>query len=207
MDKPKFDTCFFERYAMITLRSILGEHYAHLQNADRPDLQDLERSIGIEVTRAIKENKIEAEWLVNEMAGAEIFNLTELDKQRTLQYGYSYGLTDGQYMGELERRYWSLALPLKRIIKNKVQKVSDGFYGSFNEFGLYIFSKDNLNELEIRLAVDYTTDLQRKNKIRYSQLYISQINKLSVCDLHTGTITEHCISADQCNQFYCAAVE
>ena len=184
-----------------------GEHFAHLQNADRPDLQDLEHSIGIEVTRAIKENKIEAEWLVNEMAGAEIFNLTENDKQRTLQYGYSYGLTDGQFMGEQERRYWSLALPLKRIIKNKVRKVADGFYGRFNEFGLYIFSKDNLNELEIRMAVDYTTDLQRKNKIRYSQLYISQINKLAVCDLQTGTITEHGISADQCNLFYCAAVE
>ena len=50
---PKFDTCFFERYAMVSLATLLGEHYAHLVNRDRPDLQDEEQSIGIEVTRAI----------------------------------------------------------------------------------------------------------------------------------------------------------
>jgi len=207
MDKPKFDTVFFERYAMITLHSILGDRFANLHNSDRPDLQDVEHSIGIEVTRAIKENKIEAEMLVNEMAGAEIFDLNEEDKRRTMQYGYSYGLAYGQFMGELERRYWSLALPMKRIIKSKVRKVSDGFYGYFQHFGLYIFSKDNMTRKEVELATNYIIDLQRKNKIRYSELYISQINRLSVCDLQTHVITDYAISGDQCNQFYCAAVE
>ena len=192
---------------MITLRSILGEHYAHLQNADRPDLQDLERSIGIEVTRAIKENKIEAEWLVNEMAGAEIFNLTELDKQRTLQYGYSYGLTDGQYMGELERRYWSLALPLKRIIKSKVRKVADGFYGAFDQFELFVFTKDDLTRHEVQLTVYYMTELQNANAIRYAKLHIAQTDKLYVCDLKTQVVDEHPISKDLCRQFYRKAVE
>lgn len=207
MEKPKFDTVFFERYAMITLHSILGEHFAHLKNYDRPDLQDVAHGIGIEVTRAIKENRIEAEMLINEMAGAEIFNLNEADRQRALQYGYSYGLIYGSSMGKLEQQYWSLALPLKRIIKSKVQKVSDGFYGFFPEFGLYIFSKDNLTQSEIELAAQYTIDLQRDNKIRYSELFISQINQLSVCNLQTQTIDNYPISNDQCNQFYCAAVE
>ena len=35
----KFDTCFFERYAQITLETCLGPHYASLVNEDRPDLQ------------------------------------------------------------------------------------------------------------------------------------------------------------------------
>lgn len=47
---PKFDTCFFERYAMVSLATLLGDHYAHLVNRDRPDLQDETQSIGIEVT-------------------------------------------------------------------------------------------------------------------------------------------------------------
>ena len=38
---PKYDTCFFERYAMHSLRALLGERYAHLVNTDRPDLQDV----------------------------------------------------------------------------------------------------------------------------------------------------------------------
>ena len=69
---PKFDTCFFERYALVSLATLMGENYAHLVNRDRPDLQDETLSIGIEVTRAIRENKNVANALVNEMAGKKI---------------------------------------------------------------------------------------------------------------------------------------
>ena len=72
VSKPKFDTCFFERYAKITLETILGEKYSKLVNKDRPDLQTEDNAIGIEVTRALKESKVEAIKLLNEMAVAEV---------------------------------------------------------------------------------------------------------------------------------------
>ena len=50
MSKRKFDTCFFERYAKVTLETILGEEYSALINEDRPDLQMEDRSLGIENT-------------------------------------------------------------------------------------------------------------------------------------------------------------
>jgi hypothetical protein len=53
----KFDTCFFERYARITLETILGEEFGALVNEDRPDLQMPDKSLGIEVTRAIERHK------------------------------------------------------------------------------------------------------------------------------------------------------
>ena len=53
----KFDTCFFERYAQITLETILGKDYSTLINEDRPDLQMPDRSLGIEVTRAMESSK------------------------------------------------------------------------------------------------------------------------------------------------------
>ena len=166
MIEPKFDTTFFERYAMITLHTVLGDKYAHLANSDRPDLQDIEHSLGIEVTRSIKENRTEAELLVNELAGKEIFCINETDLQNIRIYGYSYGLDYGQFMGELEKRYWSLALPLKRIIKSKVQKVANGFYGAFDQFELFIFTKDNLSRHEVQLTVYYMTELQNSNARR-----------------------------------------
>lgn len=63
MGKTKFDTCFFERYAMISLQTLLGNRYACLVNEDRPDLQAPDHSIGIEVTRAMEENKSVADSL------------------------------------------------------------------------------------------------------------------------------------------------
>ena len=53
----KFDTCFFERYAQITLETVLGKEYAALVNEDRPDLQMPDKSLGIEVTRAMEPRK------------------------------------------------------------------------------------------------------------------------------------------------------
>ncbi len=206
MNEPKFDTTFFERYAMIALQTILGDKYAHLVNSDRPDLQDCERSLGVEVTRSMKENKTEAEMLVNELAGDNIFCIDEADLQKIKLYGYTYGLYYGQYMGELEKRYWSLALPLKRIIKSKVHKVADGFYGNFDQFELFIFTKDDMTRHDIQLAVYYMTELQDSNAIRYSKLHIAQTDKLYVCDLKTQIVDEFPISKEMCRNFYRSAV-
>lgn len=207
MIEPKFDTTFFERYAMIALQTMLGDKYAHLVNSDRPDLQDIEHSLGIEVTRSIKENRTEAELLVNELAGTEIFCINESDLHDIKFYGYAFGLNDGQFMGELEKRYWSLALPLKRIIKSKVHKVADGFYGNFNQFELFVFTKDNLTRHEVQLTVYYMTELQDANALRYAKLHIAQTDKLYVCDLKTQTVEEFLISKEQCHMFYKKAVE
>ena len=91
MMTPKYDTCFFERYAMYSLEALLGERYAHLVNADRPDLQDEAQGIGIEVTRAITEDKNVANSLINEMAGRPVKEVNE-DLLKIQESGYSYGL-------------------------------------------------------------------------------------------------------------------
>lgn len=198
---PKFDTTFFERYAMIMLSSILGEHYSNLINSDRPDLQDISQGFGIEVTRAIKEDKTEAELLINELAGSDIF-FTDADMQDIDFYGYAYGLDYRGLMGKQEKRYWSLALPLKRIIASKVRKVADGFYGNFKKFGLFIFTKESMTTLEIQMVVEYIFDLQKENKVKYQELYIAQTDKLSVCYLDTLQIIDYTIDKDQCRHFY-----
>ena len=72
MGGRKFDTCFFERYAQITLETLLGEEYADLVNKDRPDLQKPDRSLGIEVTRAMTASKDVAQAMLKEMAGHDV---------------------------------------------------------------------------------------------------------------------------------------
>ena len=179
----KFDTCFFERYAQITLETCLGPDYASLVNEDRPDLQMPDHSLGIEVTRAMEPKKDAAISMLKEMAG---FVVTEQDREEVdqiIKTGYGYGLQDGKYIGHLEYEYWALAQPLRRIIESKVRKVGSGFYGEFTEYGLYIFCKDDLTEEEVILTMEYTSDLQRNLDVKYSKMYLSLIDKLYVCDL------------------------
>ena len=133
MGKRKFDTCFFERYAQITLETILGNGYSALVNEDRPDLQMPDRSLGIEVTRAMQPKKDVANALLKEMAGLEIKEEDKEEVGQIISTGYGYGLQDGKYIGHIEYEYWALAQPLRRIIESKVSKVASGFYGEFEE--------------------------------------------------------------------------
>lgn len=209
----KFDTCFFERYARISLMTLLGEEYAALVNEDRPDLQMTDGSLGIEVTRAMEPRKDVALDMLKEMAGLDVPESDREEMGEIIRSGYGYGLQDGKYVGHLEYEYWALALPLRRIIASKIEKVGSGFYGDFKEFGLYIFCKDNLSHDEVILTMEYASDLQRHLDVKYSKMYLSLIDRLYVCELsqvdhlsHKTTCTSHDISPRMCKQFFLQAL-
>ena len=196
---PKFDTTFFERYAKIVLVDLLGSKYANLVNRDRPDLQDCEASIGIEVTRAMVTGRNDAISLITDMSGTD--EISECDIERVRRFGYSYGV-HRRLMGSVERNFWSLAIPLKRIIESKVGKVANGFYGNFHEFGLFVFSKEELSLEYATQTMDYTIEIQCKNSTRYATMFVFDTHSLFVCDLVNDIITQVNVSADQCERYY-----
>lgn len=204
MAERKFDTCFFERYAKLSLATLVNDRFNELVNEDRPDLQMPDRSMGIEVTRAMEESKTVAQNMLKEMAGLEVND--QEDMRHIKESGYGYGLQDGNYIGHLEYEYWSLALPLKRILASKISKVASGFYDNFDSYGLYVFSKDNMSRDDVEAAMAFTTELQTNLDIRYSTLYLSQIDRLYVCDLLTPEISTIQISKQQCRQFFFSAI-
>jgi hypothetical protein len=213
MSNRKFDTCFFERYAQITLETCLGIEYAALVNEDRPDLQMPDHSLGIEVTRAMEPKKDAALSMLKEMAGFTVNEEDKAEVEEIIRSGYGYGLQDGRYIGHLEYEYWALAQPLRRIIESKVSKVASGFYGDFQEYGLYIFCKDDLTEEEVAMTLEYTSELQRHLDVKYSVMYLSLIDKLYVCDL-TGvdrtdgltSFSSYDISKAMCKEFFLKAL-
>ena len=186
----KFDTCFFERYAQLTLETVLGSKYAPLVNMDRPDLQNPDGSLGIEVTRAMEPHKHNANQLLKELAGMQISKEQHADMQKIVDCGYAYGLPGLNYTGYIEQEYWSLAQPLQRILTSKIEKVARGFYGSFQEFGLYVFCRDLLDITQVEAAVAFTLRLQDNLDLRFNTLYLSQTDTLYVCRLTDNLFSE-----------------
>lgn len=186
----KFGTCFFERYAQLTLETILGDRFAGLVNMDRPDLQSKDGKLGIEVTRAMEPNKKNANQLLKELAGMEIKEEQRNDLQSIVESGYAYGLPGLDYTGAVENDYWALALPLKRILKSKIEKVAKGFYGNFDHFELYVFCRDLLDMSQVEAALSYTLELQDNLDLRFETLYLSQTDTLYVCNLKDNKLYE-----------------
>ena len=181
-----FGTCFFESYAQISLSAILGSEFDCLVNRDRPDLQSRDdRSIGIEVTRAMEESKKAEEALLRDIAGITPAPRGE-EIDQILEYGYAYGLQEGKYIGVKELSYWSMALPLRRILESKVSKVGNGFYGRYEKMGLFVFCREDMKESEAVKAMNYTIQLQKYLDIRYNRLYLADVNDLFVCNLDDG---------------------
>ncbi len=204
--QPKFDTCFFERYAQISLETLLGNRYAGLENHDRPDLQDNTIGLGIEVTRAIRESRVEAIKLINEMAADEIVDVPDYSHKELTNFGYVYGLVDKNLVGNTEYLYWLNAAPLRDIIANKVRKVQNGFYGDFKEFGLYVFCKDEIKPTDIYSVMEYAINLQQNAKNRFFTLYISAIDNLYVCYLENFEFKQYHISEELCRKFFLEAL-
>ena len=212
MSTREFGTCFFERYAQVSLSALLGSRFDTLENRDRPDLQSPDgRSIGIEVTRAMEENKAAEEALLKDLAGISIGDHTD-EYDRILENGYGFGLEGGKYIGKKEFFYWSMALPFRRILESKVAKVGNGFYGRFDEMGLFVFSRENLGMAEAVKAMKYTLSLQKHQELRYNRLYLADVDDLFVCNLDDGLndgsrIVRYRVSRQQRQTFYQEAVD
>ncbi len=183
----KYGTCFFEQYAQISLSALLGGEFDGLVNRDRPDLQSgNDRSMGIEVTRAMEESKTAADQLLKEIAGLTHPDGEKEDLKHIIENGYAYGLGGGRYIGAKELEYWELAMPLRRILESKISKAGNGFYGRFDRMGLYIFCKDPLKTSEAVKTCRYAMSLQKYMDIRYNSLYLSETSCLYVCNLDDG---------------------
>ena len=183
----KYGTCFFERYAKISLETLLGEEFSGLVNKDRPDLQSPDGvSLGIEVTRAMEESRDAARSLLKEIAGISPMDEDRDDMLRIIENGYGFGLQGGRYIGSRELNYWSMALPMKRILESKISKVGCGLYGEFRKMGLYIFCKDNLSGLDVMKICRFALQTQSSVDRGYDRLYLSDVSCLHVCNLADG---------------------
>ncbi|NLZ18979.1 MAG: hypothetical protein GXY24_01740 [Bacteroidales bacterium] len=211
MSTREFGTCFFERYAQISLSALLGSEFDNLENRDRPDLQSADgRTLGIEVTRAMEESKKAADEMLLDVAGRTPSPRNE-ELEQILEYGYAFGLQEGKYIGVKELAYWSMAMPLRRILECKVGKVGNGFYGRFDKMGLFVFSRENLGLTEALKAMNYTISLQQDQDRRYNRLYLADVNDLFVCNLDDGLkessrMLRYRITQEQRRSFYLEAV-
>ena len=211
MPTHKFDTCFFEQYAQISLSALLGSEFDSLVNLDRPDLQTPDgRTIGIEVTRAMEESKSAEQALLKDLAGLTVGDYDgEIDN--ILEYGYAFGLHCGKYIGVRELPYWKMALPMRRILESKVNKVGSSFYGHFAKMGLFVFSKDNLGEADALKTMNFTLSRQKYLDNRYNRLYLADVDDLFVCNLDDGItpssrLIRYRISQEQRKSFYMEAI-
>lgn len=139
---------YWECYAKIVLGDLFYDKFCDLILADKPDLQDANGSVGIEVTRAENPKRLETESLYSRLyykpekqRARDIERIEQLGAK--LYFGFMAGVkgTDGFDL-------------INKAISVKCKTLSKGGYRDFKEYHLFLFSSiyavDDMLKEELR---------------------------------------------------------
>lgn len=166
---------YYECYAKIVLENLFPSFFSELLLKDKPDLQDIQNQIGIEVTIAETSETMEAQRLYS-----TLHNVDTATQSRNIECMKQCGATckDGILFGPNGSDDFTL---VNHTIDAKAEKLQKGRYDKFDEYHLFIFSsifafepmlKDEINYLERRRIADY-----------FKKIYIAIPGKLLCFDL------------------------
>lgn len=125
---------YWECYAKIVLEELLPEKFTNLMLADKPDLQDNDGCVGVEVTRAENPKQIEAESLYSTLhyknEKKKVHDIDRIEKLGARVHDcFMIGITSNDSFGLI-----NLA------IDSKCKTLLKGGYKEFDEYHLFLFS-------------------------------------------------------------------
>ena len=125
---------YWECYAKIVLEELLPEKFTNLMLADKPDLQDNDGCVGVEVTRAENPKQVEAESLYS-----TLHYKNEKKKAHDIDRIEKLGarVHDGFMMGITSNDSFEF---INSAIDVKCKTLLKGGYKEFNEYHLFLFS-------------------------------------------------------------------
>lgn len=154
-DHTKLD--YHECYAKIVLEELFPDQFTNLVLSDKPDLQDTQSNIGIEVTIAENSKTLEAENLYSKLPYVdEYIKIKNIERIKQCGATYENGILSSS--GNDDFRL------INQAINKKIKKLQEAEYHVLDEYQLFVFSsifandvmlKDELNYLLEREIVDY----------------------------------------------------
>jgi len=211
----KQSTAYFEYYAREVLVTLMPEEFEHLKKADKPDLQDEIKYIGIEVVLVPLKNELHAVKLHDEIIDAK----DETEKKKIKGQLQKMNIILPEYNGEISGINFPVftvsSEPLIAAAKTKIAKLNNKVndteyeYRNFQHFRLYINASclspkaHYLNQL-----IDAVIDVQKNCERKYEAIYVfSDCFGLWICDLATKQIREYPITFEQFEHFKQRALE
>lgn len=183
----KSDKHFYEYKAKLILIKYFNKIYSqNLILADKPDLQDLTNSIGIEVTRAFRTNKIAEQQ--NLWKNHKILRVSKKAKSEYKKNHISYSCVNDKCLVMVF--YPSTKYLIDSFIV-KLNKLNADLYAKFAYYDLFIFSHE-LKEFDMEdmpPLLDKMIMLQANSNFQYRMVYILDTDIVYCYNLLTKTVS------------------
>ena len=150
MKKYRWEEC----YAKLVLEQVLPSRFYQLDILDKPDLQNINADVGVEVTTALSESDMEKDHLFSQL---EQKRGTEAQRERSKERIRQLG---GIYRDEGVMASWVKYMDLTRFLsalEDKLAKLNAGGYREFDNQFVFItdinmIKSDEMNEIWAEIA-------------------------------------------------------
>lgn len=159
-----------ERQALELLKMMEPEKYQQAVLKDKPDIQNINQSIGVEVTQALKESVLRALQLPEDVMHEQEVTATVKERYKDQIVKIDLPLPEkGHKQVAISMANWHSLSNLIEAYTNKVKKLQQGYYHFFNENNLFIFVFGE-KEPTIQRLLDYIK--QQKDTETYDYVYV-----------------------------------
>lgn len=169
---------YYECYAKIVLEDLFPSFFSELLLKDKPDLQDIQTQIGVEVTIAKTPKTMEAERMYS-----TLHNVDDVTQSRNIERMEQCGATykGGILFGPNGSDAFTL---INCAIDGKIGKLQKGGYDGLSEYHLFIFSSILASETMLKDELEYLK--QREIADYFKKIYIQIPEELIYFNLTKG---------------------
>lgn len=160
--KYRFEECF----AKLLLEYFFSNEFETLSLLDKPDLQNKNLDIGIEVTTAVEKNSLELERLYSELEYGLVRNQEKVEhKIKKLGGKISNGVLIHQVRSRTLNNIYN-------SYKEKLKLINKGSYSLFKKNYIFITDENIIHEAEILKIIKDLNDIQNDMKYKFDKVYI-----------------------------------
>jgi hypothetical protein len=151
VDKTKY----LEEYARQVLISTYPEKYEEASLVDKPDIQNVAKSIGVEVTSALKQRLSYGIAQFSNLYGKPVDSITAKKKKQLRKHKVQLK-SDGEGIIKfvIPEAFWGSANDTKEAYDKKLMKYNNGDFSVFEENNLFLFAEGE-EEYEVQQLLSF----------------------------------------------------
>lgn len=187
------DIDIWESYAKNVLAHIDPDVYGCLVLSDKPDLVDTSRSLGVEVTRAIETESLEASSLFSRYSEECDEGARKRLKERIEECGATL-VGDGIMVGPSGKDSFDLVL---RSVESKLGKLNCGGYAFMKSYHLFVISDILASEKMLDDALGQMIKMSAPYDVAYERIMVSVPLRNYVFNLHERSWSNNSFLSDE----------
>lgn len=163
-------TPYYEYLALIVLQALFPERYARIIKVDKPDLQDAQLGIGIEVVQAFSETSSKIEHLCSQYTYEKNTQKKAKLKQKLEKMGCTF-CNDAS-----DRINWPAEInsfdSVVYEFERKLQKLNGGGYAVFLHNELFLYSGVYAFDYMLYSAMKKMKDIEKEFSAKFETVYV-----------------------------------